>query len=621
MNKIKYIIGFVSIFTSVSCEDYLDVVPDNVATIDNAFSDEVQARKYLFTCYSYLPNSSNIGGTPGWLSGDEFWVNSEQRNRNYTSALEIAEGVQNADSPRLNYYGFFFRGIRVCNTFISRIDDVRGMDDTDKKRWKSEAIFLKAYYHYYLIKMYGPIPLIDINIPISASPDEVRSTRKSFDECIDYVVDLLDLSAEGLPSIIVEELDELGRITKAIALSLKSEVLLTAASPLFNGNPDYSNFNNIDGTPFFTVYDAEKWKRAAGASLEAIEEAESFGNSLYTFSDLIVGGISPTTELKMTLRGRVTDKWNSEIIWSNTVSRNLQSLSQANVSGRHSATQQSLSPTLRIVKQYYTNNGVPVEEDKSWVNKNLLGLRIATAADRFNIKEGEEIPEMHFDREPRFYADLGFDRSVWFGQGRLDENDPYIVESRLGESAGKATIHDFSITGYFPKKLVNYKNTFTSSGNYQTNYYPFPIMRLSELYLSYAEAMNEYSGPSEDVYRYIDIIRNRAGLEGVVESWANNSLIPDKPSGKDGLRDIIHRERLIELSFENHRYWDLRRWKLAKNYMNSHIQGWDINSKEKGNYYKIVNIFDQKFEDKDYLWPIRTYLLIINTNLVQNPGW
>ena len=621
MNKIKYIIGFVSIFTSVSCEDYLDVVPDNVATIDNAFSDEVQARKYLFTCYSYLPNSSNIGGTPGWLSGDEFWVNSEQRNRNYTSALEIAEGVQNADSPRLNYYGFFFRGIRVCNTFISRIDDVRGMDDTDKKRWKSEAIFLKAYYHYYLIKMYGPIPLIDINIPISASPDEVRSTRKSFDECIDYVVDLLDLSAEGLPSIIVEELDELGRITKAIALSLKSEVLLTAASPLFNGNPDYSNFNNIDGTPFFTVYDAEKWKRAADASLEAIEEAESFGNSLYTFSDLIVGGISPTTELKMTLRGRVTDKWNSEIIWSNTVSRNLQSLSQANVSGRHSATQQSLSPTLRIVKQYYTNNGVPVEEDKSWVNKNLLGLRIATAADRFNIKEGEEIPEMHFDREPRFYADLGFDRSVWFGQGRLDENDPYIVESRLGESAGKATIHDFSITGYFPKKLVNYKNTFTSSGNYQTNYYPFPIMRLSELYLSYAEAMNEYSGPSEDVYRYIDIIRNRAGLEGVVESWANNSLIPDKPSGKDGLRDIIHRERLIELSFENHRYWDLRRWKLAKNYMNSHIQGWDINSKEKGNYYKIVNIFDQKFEDKDYLWPIRTYLLIINTNLVQNPGW
>lgn len=611
----------------VSCDNYLDVVPDNVATIDNAFTDEVQARKYLFTCYSYLPNVSGVSWVPGWYTGDEFWPNSERYN-SVRSPSDIARNAQNANDPLLNFYegrwggSDLYQGIRVCNTFIERVDEVPGLDNVEKTKWKAEAKFLKAYYLYYLTKMYGPIPLISENIDVSASPEEVRLPRASFDECVNFIVDLLDEAAEGLPTTILNELDDLGHITKSIALAVKADVLLTAASPLFNGNPDYATFNNIDGTPFFSPFEKEKWKRAADASLEAIEEAETAGAVLYTFSDLIVTNPSTETVRKLTLRGRVTDPWNKEIVWGSSQSDDRQYDSQANfVTAGETVTGQWMAPTYRIAKQYYTNHGVPIEEDKEWAGRDLLALRIAQVSNALDIQEGAEIPQIHFDREPRFYADLGFDRGTWYGQGKLDENDQHIVKAKRGETSGKKTISKFSITGYFPKKLVSYENAFGSSNSYSTNTYSFPYIRLAELYLNYSEALNEYSGPSSEVYSYIDKIRERAGLQGVVESWQLYTNVPGKPASIEGMRDIIQKERLIELSFENHRYWDLRRWKLLQDYMNGPVQGWDIDSEQTEGYYNLITFFNQKFTMRNYLWPIRSEVLLLNPNLVQNPGW
>tara|TARA_R110002050_G_scaffold289068_1_gene441476 strand:- start:39192 stop:41072 length:1881 start_codon:yes stop_codon:yes gene_type:complete len=626
MKKSIYLIVFLmGLFAS--CDNYLDVVPDNVATIDNAFTDEVQARKYLFTCYSYLPNVSGVGWVPGWYTGDEFWPNSEVYNW-LQNPSNIARNAQNANEPLLNFYegrgggSDLFQGIRVCNTFISRVDNVPGLDNVEKIKWKAEAKFLKAYYHYYLTKMYGPIPLITENIDVSATPDEVRLPRASFDECINFIVDLLDEAAEGLPTTILNELDELGRITKSIALAVKADVLLTAASPLFNGNPDYSTFNNIDGTPFFGPYDKEKWKRAADAGLEAIEEAEAAGAVLYEFSDLVVTNPSAETVRKLTLRGRVTDPWNKEIVWGSSQNDDRQYDSQANfVTAGETVTGQWMAPTYRIVEQYYTNHGVPIEEDIAWADRDPLAFRTAQASHSLDIQEGAEIPQIHFDREPRFYADLGFDRGTWYGQGKLDENDQHIVKAKRGETSGKKTISKFSITGYFPKKLVNYENAFGTSNSYSSKRYSFPYIRLAELYLNYAEALNEYSGPSAEVYSYIDKIRERAGLEGVVQSWGNYTNNPGKPTNVDGLRDIIQKERLIELSFENHRYWDLRRWKLLQDHMNGPIQGWNIDSDQNDGYYNLITFFNQKFTMRNYLWPIRSEVLLLNPNLVQNPGW
>src|SRR5699024_10415023 len=116
--------------------------------------------------------------------------------------------------------------------------------------------------------------------------------------------------------------------------------------------------------------------------------------------------------------------------------------------------------------------------------------------------------------------------------------------------------------------------------------------------------------------------RARAGLDGVVESWKNHSVNPGKPSSKEGLRDIIHQERLIEMAFTGHRFWDLRRWKKAIDKFNQPITGWNIYGREKESYYQVNTVYQQSFvAPRDYLWPIPQSEIIKNPNLVQNPGW
>jgi hypothetical protein len=124
------------------------------------------------------------------------------------------------------------------------------------------------------------------------------------------------------------------------------------------------------------------------------------------------------------------------------------------------------------------------------------------------------------------------------------------------------------------------------------------------------------------VYYYIDKVRERASLGGVVESWANYSSVPSKPTTKAGMRDIIHQERLIELAFEGPTYWDLLRWKEAQKEFSKPIQGWNVLGKDEADYYQIKTVFEPKaFTIKNYLQPIRNFELSVNDNLVQNYGW
>jgi len=153
--------------------------------------------------------------------------------------------------------------------------------------------------------------------------------------------------------------------------------------------------------------------------------------------------------------------------------------------------------------------------------------------------------------------------------------------------------------------------------------FSIPNIRLADLYLLRAEAENEVKDvPDNDVYQWVDSIRLRAGLEGVVDSWSKYSNIPGKPTTKEGMREIIKRERLIELAFEGKRSFDLRRWKDALKYLNEPIQGWDIQGVKPEEYYQVNTIFNARnFTTKDYLQPLWTNTIIKNSNLVQNPGW
>nr|WP_295927443.1 RagB/SusD family nutrient uptake outer membrane protein [uncultured Dyadobacter sp.] len=624
------------VLTTAGCRKYLDIVPDNVATIDNAFKMRADAEKYLFTCYNNLPQFGNEGADPGFMTGDEFATVYPVLGNINGSLYRIARGEQNIVSPIANYWDSkYFQALRECNIFLENVDKVRDLTDFEKKRWVAEVKFLKAYYHYYLVRMYGPIPIIKKNLPVSASVEEVKVKRQHVDSVFNYTVALIDEAAQDLPVILPNEFSELGRITKPIALAIKAEILTTAASPLYNGNQNYANFKNKDNEPLFSnAVSPEKWQRAAQACREAIEACQANGHKLYEFVPRsVTTKVSDSTQRLMSIRAAVTDKWNVELIWgaSNSTGgggRGFQSLSQARLSPftgtiPNESIGSMLAPPIHIAEMFYSNNGVPIEEDKSYkYGTRFTSLRKALKSERYYIREGYTTVQLNFDREPRFYADLGFDGGIWFGQGKNDDDNTWVLEGKLGQTGGRQGASLYSVTGYWPKKLANYNNTINDPAQqYNVEGYPFPIMRLADLYLLYAEALNESQGPSAEIYGWIDKVRVRAGLKGVVESWTQYSNKPSKFSSKDGLREIIQRERLIELVFEGKRFWDLRRWKVAENYLQRSVNGWDIAQREAVNYYRVKPIYTSSFSLKDYFWPISENSLIVNPNLVQNPGW
>lgn len=626
-NKV-YIIFSIIFLTITSCKDYLDVVPNNIAVIEDAFETRDNAERFLATLYGYLPEYNNVQ-SPALTGGDEAIVNDEV-SRNWESR-RLARGGQSKVNPASSAWDLFI-ALRDCNIFLENIDLPFDLEDSERQRWIAEAQVLKAYFHFYLMRMYGPIPIIRENIDVSEGLEAVRVLRDPIDEIVAYAVELLDeaISNPFLPDVIQDVGAEMGRLTRPIALAIKARVLVTAASPMFNGNPDYANFTNVDGTEllFNPDYDENKWQMAADACQAAIEAAHAQGRELYRFNHNDFPNASDSTYIKLTIRGSVTEPWNREIIWGSSnypIDALFQSRIHPNVvSGltaeASTSTQTWYSSTFRMAELYYSNNGVPIEEDFDYDYAARYETSVGGEDHRFHIASGETTANLHFNREPRFYASLGFDRGIWEGHGQ-QEPDFYYLKGRLGELGGKNDLDRWSLSGYLPKKLIHHTAFQTPTQNrFTTEPYPFPIIRLADLYLYYAESLNEL-GRSEEAIEWVDKIRDRAQLEGVLVSWSNHSNIPNKPNTKEGLRDIIHQERLIELSFEGQRFWDLRRWKEMENLLNSGIRTWNVEGESAEDYYRVIEVGRFQFSSKDYLWPIDEYDILTNPNLVQNPGW
>lgn len=609
---------------------YLDIVPDNIATVDHVFRMRSTAEQYLFTCYSYQPRYTSSYEYLTILGGDEMWANEFNVNVNEIN-WNIAKGFQNVVNPYSNYFGGgqggrgMFVAIRDCNTFLDNIHKVPDMDDYEKVRWAAEAKFLKAYYHFFLFRMYGPIPLIDKNLPITSTTSEVRVKQAPVDSCVEFIARLLDEAAAELPERIDNEASENGRITKSIALCVKAQLLVTAASPLFNGNSDYGTFKGKEGVSLFNPqFDAQKWKRAADACKVAIDECHAAGNKLYVFNPANYPfTLSPETKVELSVRNSVCERWNKEVVWtstSNFVTTLQQECLPRLFSGdKQAGTLSSFGAPLKMAELFYTKNGVPISEDKTWDYVNRYNVKVAAAGDFLRIKPAYSTALLNFDREVRFYADLGFDGGRWYGHGRFSDTSNTYLEAKLGQLANNHA-WAYSITGYWPKKLVN-PQTVSNANEITFQNYLWPVIRLADMYLLYAEALNESEGPTAETMKWIDLVRERAGLKTVAESWTLFSINPGAYQQKDGMRKIIHQERLIEMAFEGPRFWDLRRWKEAERVLNEPITGWNYGGKTAAEYYTVKSLYNMTFRKRDYLWPIMENDLIVNNNLVQNPGW
>ena len=640
MKKIIVSISFILtvILCNTSCSDYLDIVPEGTPDMETAFSNKTNARKFLFTCYSYLPKWDQSGSI-GFLAGDEHWLIPKGTGfidqRLSLNAWEIGRGEQNSNDPYQNYWDGLNGGtnlwtaIRDCNIFLENIDKPLDLQQYERNRWIAEVKFLKAYYHYYLFMLYGPIPVMDNNISIDASAEEVRRYRDPVDDVVNYISNLLDDAAKDLPLQVTDAGEELGRITQPIAKAVKAQLWLLAASPLFNGNTDYINVKDNQGRSLFpSETDNNKWEQAADAALDAIKCAKEAGHDLYYFT-LPVNGLSDATRKLLDIGEAVTEKWNTEIIWGSTWNVNgLQKVAVAKTTkGSHYDAISVMAPTLTVAEQFYSSNGVPISEDKgdfwskNYPNRYDFTIIPDEGNNKHYLKIGEETAYLHLNREPRFYANLSFDRGTWYGYGYASDEpkDLAFYKFRAKEVSGRITSEDYSYTGYLNKKVCSYKTSVTDNG-LSTERYAFPIIRLADLYLMYAEALNEtLNTPNNDVYTYIDLVRERAGLDGVKESWQKYSKYPEKPNTKTGMREIIRMERLNELACEGKRFWDLRRWKKE---LPREVKGWYVQGETAQEFYRVTTLYlRSRYSFKDYLWPLKVETVLKDPNLGQSPGW
>lgn len=613
-----------------SCKKFLDIVPDDVATIENAFTLRTTAKKYLYGCYSYISFPGSETTSPSFMRGDMWplgWYNDV--------STEFVKDGQNVVNPLMNFWEGLnggknlFQAIRDCNIFLENIEKVPDLETMERNQWIGEVKVLKGLYHFELLRLYGPIPFIKTNLAIDAGTNEVRLRRMPIDVVIENIVQLFD---EAIPDLPAEDINltnrqEYGRINAIIAKALKAKVLVTAASPLYNGNTDWADYIDDENGPLFnTAYSAEKWEKAMNSAKDAIDAAEAVGVKLYEFQPgVLTGDISPFTMTKLSLRNAFSTRdFNYEAIWAYTNGFARQSALTPrswDPDRQTPSTSASQGPSLDVLDRFNTINGVPMEDDKNWNYEGRYNLLVGDASHKLQIKEGYTTVSMHFDREPRFYSSVGFDGGIWYGQGRYDENNSFWLNARPGGHTYIYTSDAYVPTGMFTKKNINYQNEIDGSNVYQVNSYLFPMIRLADLYLLYSEAVNEFNGPIPEAFKYLNKVRARAGIPSVEDAWTQYAKRPDYYKTKEGLREIIRRERSIELVFESQNYWDMLRWKTAEIELNKPIEGWNLQQKDAAAFYQPTFLYQRRFRKRDYFVPIREIEFQKNRNIMQSPGW
>lgn len=638
-----YLLFLLSVVTGISSCNYLDVVPDEIDTEEDAFSDYSAVLNYLYSCYSYLPESRSGTSSLDLMTGDEVVTAFE-----HETFASFPKGNYSSSNTVISYWNTFFNGLRQCYLFLENVDAVQDPDFTDALRtdFKAQVKFLIAYYHYMLIRCYGPVIIITGVEDVNQSAENYKS-RTSLDECVDFVCDLFDEAAADLPAV-RSDASEFGLATSVAAKALKAKMLLYAASPLFNyggGNPSaemksyYEALKNNDGTALMPLsYDANKWTECQTAMKEAIEAAESAGFSLYDTNDYTEdGNTSPEDPYQHRLRWSIMDYstggGNSEVIYADSRSEGYYGIQNKSMPYCSGSAWNGIAPTWAMLNRFYTKNGLPWDEDPETKNLDPLSIVTVDEAHADEAAVGEETIQFNLNREPRFYAWVAFQGGYYEVTsantlGAYASDPTYDSEKRrlvcdfvLGGNCSRGTTsssrtNNYSPSGYLNKKGVSPDYSMTTS--LQTPYfYPWPVIRLADLYLGYAEACVE-TNDLETAKTYLNKVRERAGIPDVETSWSGVAALT-----QDKMRDIVRQERMVEFYLENQNFWDMRRWLLAGEYFNTKAKGMNIDATSLVKFATLTEIdFERKFTSPtNYLLPIPNSDLNTNENLVNNPGY
>jgi hypothetical protein len=604
-----------SAFILPSCKKgFLDQVPDDRLTIEQVFQRRKLSEEFLANIYSYIKDESlqfKEDHNPWMGTSDEADV-TYARATHPTYYMNI--GAWDQSSGYYNFWGHYYKGIRAATEFIQNIpgnEEIlrlsNGQELIDK--YAAEARALRAFYYFCLIRQFGPAVILpgDEVIPPDLSFEEMQHPRNSYDECVDYILEELDKSAAVLPqwytSPTGESLDqEYGRMTKSFIMALKSRVLLYAASPFYNGNTDLSGFKNKDGKQLINQqYSVKKWADAAKAAKDVIDL-----NKFSLYKENTNGVLNPF----LSYQNLFLTPWNSEVIYGRPA--NDLKTWELQLTPRFANGYSSTGATQQLVDAYamangeepimgYNTNGSPIINQASGYTETGFSTTAGTytTTGTFN---------MWVNREPRFYVSIAYNGSQWIN--KTAEGIKIIQLYDSGNTGRKGGGDNYSRTGYLIRKNIH------PSGNPKAGTFakrPMIYFRLGEIYLNYAEALNESDPSNPDILTYLNLIRERAGIAGI-------------PAGlnQDQMREKIRHERKIELAFEALRWFDTQRWKIAEQtnagkYYGMNIEaGTSVNDPE---FHKRTVFETRVFMKKHYWFPIAQYEMDRGKLLVQNPGW
>jgi hypothetical protein len=641
---------FACVLSFDSCESYLDIdeyIYDKM-TIDSVFTSKQRVLEYINGTAAYLLDESKLVTGASYPSGlatdDAFtpWV-----DWNHHAMYLMIDQITPRSTYGFNPWGNFYKGIRKANILLARINECKELTDLERRDYTGRAYFLRGYFYYSLMRMYGPVPLLpETAFDTDETADNASYERSSYNDCIEFVCSDFEKAAAYL-LVDREEVDQYIP-TKGAALAVMARLQLYAASPLFNGNTYYSEWKRSDGTPFISQQeDKARWGKAATAFKQVIDLGKYELNTVpkivsskgvgtlplpTTVSNADfpdgAGNIDPYKSYKTIFDGSILPIHNKELIYYSVRNDGDDWTFYPNPLGGING----FSVTQDMVDSYRMADGRQYSEasatEKSW---EAVGSGL-TFSDNYVLSADRA--RMHDNREPRFYASIGFNYCVWPGTSfKGTEPVKYFAANYFkdgnSQPSGVYSV-DYNRTGYTSRKYINQEDISLWQGSKKAKTYP--MFRYAEVLLGYVEAMNEMDGSYTDeksgitvskntteMVKYFNMVRYRAGLPGITEAEASNYQT---------MKDLIKQELRVEFAFEDHRYYDLRRWKDAYNAYNMPITGMDVsaNVSEREKFYTIrvwnteVSM-KRTFSNKMYFFPIDQYVLDRNAKLVQNPGW
>lgn len=596
MKRLRYLVGAFLVITLVfgGC-DSLNVSPESQISEKDVWSDPALIRSFVSNIYRGMGH----GAAQGKLSA----LTSNASSIPDLGASVIVQATLEPGSQGLFTMGrgdlfhfhwpFIYDRIRNANVVLANIEGSEVGDQQFRDMMKGEAHFLRAYFYHNLLRMYGGVPIH--TEPAQLGDEDLAKPRSSFSETVDFIVQEADQAASLLPT--VRSGNDVGRASGGAAMALKSRVLLYAASDLYHENP-----SGMAETGYTSSQNRMQMWRDAKNAAEAVMDLGEYSlfrpnpaNDEEAAENYYQLSITPKTNEAIFERFFSTDDAGRS---------NFEPNQDHGPNGYHQWG--GNTPTQQLVDAYRMSDG----SEFSWDNS-------------------DNASDPYANRDPRFYGTVLYDGAPWRERPddaeQFDEDNVVQTFAELelpngnkvaGVDTRESPIESWNGTksGYYMKKFVQK----ISPRNRPQAPDSWIYFRLGEILLNYAEASIEL-GEYSDAREALNQLRRRAHMPEFESSLTGQDLM-----------EAYRNERRVELVFEEHRFFDIRRWMIAPQTMSQDAKGINVSADgqsqaDRDSYnnfeFEVDTYMDRNWDDKMYFKPIPEDEMNRSEELVQNPGY